>query len=185
MAWQNKLESFTQDNDGVSVQVIGPSEVRRQIRTRWLVGCDGSRSAVRHCLGLSFEGGDYEEAFLLADVHIDWSMPDDEMVMELTPEGPLVAFPLPEPGRWRLVDTTGVIDAKDPESIVARFRDLLTSYVAPGAAVDAVELDLFFSHPPPGGQLFPRPPLLCGGRRRTRAQPSGRAGDEYRRSGCF
>jgi 2-polyprenyl-6-methoxyphenol hydroxylase-like FAD-dependent oxidoreductase len=88
VAWQNKLESFTQDNDGVSVQVIGPSEVRQEIRTRWLVGCDGSRSAVRHCLGLSFEGGEYQEAFLIADVHIGWSMPDDEIVVELTPEGP-------------------------------------------------------------------------------------------------
>jgi 2-polyprenyl-6-methoxyphenol hydroxylase-like FAD-dependent oxidoreductase len=49
----------------------------------------------------------------------------------------LIAFPLPESGRWRLVDTTGVVDAKDPGSIVARFRDLLSRHVAPGTAVDA------------------------------------------------
>jgi 2-polyprenyl-6-methoxyphenol hydroxylase-like FAD-dependent oxidoreductase len=136
VAWHTALEGFTQDTDGVSAQVAGPAGARREVRARWLVGCDGSRSAVRHGLGLSFEGGEYEEVFLIADVHIDWSMPDDEIHMELTPEGPLIAFPLPEPGRWRLVDTTGLVDAKEPDSIVARFRDLLTRYVAPGASVD-------------------------------------------------
>src|SRR5262249_55044898 len=34
----------------------------------FLVGCDGAHSAVRHGLGIPFEGAAYEDSFLLADV---------------------------------------------------------------------------------------------------------------------
>jgi 2-polyprenyl-6-methoxyphenol hydroxylase-like FAD-dependent oxidoreductase len=135
VAWRTKLYSLTQDSNGVSVQLAGPSEVRQEIRAGWLVGCDGSRSAVRRELGLAFEGEEYEELFLIADVQINWPMPEDEFVIDLTVEGPLVAFPFPEPGRWRLVDTTGLVNSKDPESIVGRFRELLNHHIAPGVSV--------------------------------------------------
>ena len=54
-------------------------------------------------LELPFEGADYEESFLLADVRLAWERPDDEITITLIPEGPLVAFPFHEPGRCRLV----------------------------------------------------------------------------------
>ena len=59
---------------------------------------------------------------------------EDQIAFFLTSEGPIVSFPFPEPGRWRLVDTTVLLEAKDQEGIVARFRDLITRHVSPGAS---------------------------------------------------
>jgi 2-polyprenyl-6-methoxyphenol hydroxylase-like FAD-dependent oxidoreductase len=135
-AWGRKLESFTQDAEGVSARVVDLDGTPREVRASWMIGCDGARSAVRRGLNLAFEGGEYEERFLLADLHVGWSMPDDQAVIALTPGGPMVCFPLPEPGRWRLVDTTGLVDAQTPEAIADRFRSLVNEHVAPGTVVD-------------------------------------------------
>ncbi len=109
----------------------------REARASWLVGCDGSRSVVRKSLGLGFEGGEYEERFLIADVKLDWGfpVPDDEMVFLLSPDGPIVGFPFPEAGKWRLVDTSGKVEADGDDAIVARFRDVVTRYGSASATV--------------------------------------------------
>jgi len=125
------LESFDRDGAGVTARFADGSE----IRAGWLIGCDGARSVVRKGLGLEFEGGEYEERFLIADLRVTWDLPDDEIAMVLTPEGPLIGFPLPG-GNWRLVDTTGSVDSDDPARIVGRFRELVNRHAAPAATVD-------------------------------------------------
>ncbi|MBV8229037.1 MAG: FAD-dependent monooxygenase [Planctomycetaceae bacterium] len=134
---ETSLTSFAQDGAGVTATLADSEGRTSEVRAGWIVGCDGSRSVVRETLDLRFEGGEYEELFLIADARVDWGMPvaEDEIAFFLTPEGPIVSFPFPEPGRWRLVDTTGLVEAKDQEGIVARFRDLITQHVSPGATI--------------------------------------------------
>ena len=124
-----------------------------------------------------FEGGEYEELFLIADVRVDWGMPvaEDEIAFFLTPEGPIVSFPFPEPGRWRLVDTTGLVEATDQEGIVARFRDLITRHVSPGTSItDPTWTSSFHIHRRvvdtfrAGGPSSPATPRTCT------ARPAGR-----------
>ena len=50
------VESFEQDADGVSVACADGT----RLRARWLVGCDGGRSAVRKQAGFAFPGTDPE-----------------------------------------------------------------------------------------------------------------------------
>ncbi|WP_245687139.1 FAD-dependent monooxygenase [Streptacidiphilus griseoplanus] len=50
-----RLTSFTQDDDGVTLEVTGPDGPHR-LRTAYLVGCDGGRSTVRKQLGIGFPG---------------------------------------------------------------------------------------------------------------------------------
>ncbi|MFO1036250.1 MAG: FAD-dependent oxidoreductase [Geminicoccaceae bacterium] len=45
------------------------------IEADWLVACDGSHSAVRHLMGLSFEGRVFEDRFLIADVKMPADYP--------------------------------------------------------------------------------------------------------------
>ncbi len=42
-----------------------------EVRTPYLVGCDGARSFVRQTLGIDFDGYTEPETFLLGDVLID------------------------------------------------------------------------------------------------------------------
>src|SRR5262245_45603579 len=67
-----ELLSFQDDTDGVQALLALPAGDRQTIHCRYLVGCDGAHSTVRHALGLSFEGGAFPVGFLLADVELDW-----------------------------------------------------------------------------------------------------------------
>jgi 2-polyprenyl-6-methoxyphenol hydroxylase-like FAD-dependent oxidoreductase len=78
------------------------------MRCRYLVGCDGAHSVVRKSLGLAFEGGRFDEQYMLADVCVDWSLPHELIVrsQHLDEEGQvddlLVCIPLPGRGRYRM-----------------------------------------------------------------------------------
>jgi 2-polyprenyl-6-methoxyphenol hydroxylase-like FAD-dependent oxidoreductase len=51
-----RLESFTQDETGVSAQVKGVDGTSDAIRAAYMVGCDGGASTVRKALGISLRG---------------------------------------------------------------------------------------------------------------------------------
>ncbi|MFF8958138.1 FAD-dependent monooxygenase [Streptomyces sp. NPDC014894] len=103
-----ELVSFAQDADGVTSRLITASGARREIRSRFLVGCDGAHSVVRKTLGISFEGGAFPEEYMLADVEVDWDLPYGYGVRatHLGPDGAvddlLVCVPLPGSGRYRM-----------------------------------------------------------------------------------
>ena len=59
-----ELSSVTQDRDGVTATLADG----RTFRARYLVGCDGVRSAVRTSLGLDFPGRSAVRSIMLADV---------------------------------------------------------------------------------------------------------------------
>jgi 2-polyprenyl-6-methoxyphenol hydroxylase-like FAD-dependent oxidoreductase len=50
------LESFTQDADGVTAEVVRSDGTRGTVRATYLVGTDGGRSTVRKALGIALEG---------------------------------------------------------------------------------------------------------------------------------
>jgi 2-polyprenyl-6-methoxyphenol hydroxylase-like FAD-dependent oxidoreductase len=70
-----ELRSFREVDDGVEASLAGADGTVETARCRYLVGCDGAHSAVRHGLGLPFEGGRFPAEFLLADVEIAWEIP--------------------------------------------------------------------------------------------------------------
>ncbi|WP_337174783.1 FAD-dependent monooxygenase [Paludisphaera sp.] len=122
--WGTRLESFKTDMDGVTAELKDDEGRTSYVRAKWLIGCDGTRSVVRQGVGLEFRGREYPERFLLADAEVSWGLPADEASILLTPEGALVAVPLPDEGRWRLIDATGRSDAATPEAVLARLQRL-------------------------------------------------------------
>jgi len=59
---------------GVSARLSFADGRHESLRSAWLVGCDGAHRAVRHRLGLRFEGAPYEEEFLLGDFAVEWGI---------------------------------------------------------------------------------------------------------------
>ena len=99
-----ELVDFTSQSDGIraEVQNIVTGEIET-IRTKYLIGCDGAHSFVRKKLGLTFIGTRFPDVFSLADIHINWQFPHNEIVAFLDPRGICAAFPLKEENRYRLL----------------------------------------------------------------------------------
>ena len=123
--WNTRLTQFASSADAVRV-TIRTASGEQTIEASWLVGCDGAHSTVRKGLHLDFGGTAYEENFLLADVDLQWPLTADAAHLMLLRDGLVPAIPLPEPGCWRLIDTTGAPHANEEEAIVNRFRELLS-----------------------------------------------------------
>ena len=134
--WGTRLASFKSDTAGATAELKEGGRTS-YVRAKWLIGCDGARSTVRQGLGLTFEGTEYPERFLLADADVAWDLSADEVSVVLTPEGAMIAVPLVEEGRWRLIDATGRSDASAPEAVVARFRELAGPVSGLGGRVGA------------------------------------------------
>jgi 2-polyprenyl-6-methoxyphenol hydroxylase-like FAD-dependent oxidoreductase len=101
--WNTELESFSQDAGGVVAQVRTSDDETRTISAKYIVGCDGPKSLVRHALGLKFEGSTFERIFYVADAQVNWQMSHDTLHVCFSPESFVVFFPLKGEKRYRIV----------------------------------------------------------------------------------
>ncbi|MQY17778.1 rifampin monooxygenase [Nocardia macrotermitis] len=69
---------FAQDDEGVDVELADGE----RLRARYLVGCDGGRSAVRKLMGVGFPGEPSRTETLLGEMEVD--MPQEEVVAKVT-----------------------------------------------------------------------------------------------------
>ncbi len=101
--WQTELESFSQTDRNVTARVKNADGATQQIEAKYLVGCDGPKSPVRHALGLSFEGSTFERLFYVADVQIDWAYGHDALQVCLSRNSVVAFFPMRGERRYRIV----------------------------------------------------------------------------------
>lgn len=116
--WLTGLESFSQDDAGVSVDVKTPDGAIETIEAKYLVGADGAKSPVRHSLGMTFEGSTFERMFYVADVDIDWDVAHDALTAVLMKNNLLAFFPMTGEKQWRIVGTFPDEVAKDEGDIL-------------------------------------------------------------------
>lgn len=74
------------------------------VDTAFLVGCDGAHSTTRHLLQLPFDGAEYEDRFMLADVETNDALPGDQLQLCPSTFGPVAIFPM-SARRRRIVAT--------------------------------------------------------------------------------
>ena len=129
-------------------------------------------SAVRAQAGIEFAGASYASSFVLADVTMDWGLPEDEVQLFFSPAGLVVVAPLPG-GRHRVVatldeapehpgvtDVAALLDARGPavgttvHSVVWSSRFRVHHRLAETFRRDSVLLagDAAHTHSPAGGQ---------------------------------
>src|SRR5262245_41928443 len=101
--WNTELESFAQGAGGVVARVKTSSDKKQTIAAKYVVGCDGPKSLVRHILGLTFEGSTFERIFYVADAQVDWQMMHDSLHVCFSPDSFVVFFPLKGDKRYRIV----------------------------------------------------------------------------------
>ena len=129
-----------QDAEGVSVSLRRAGTMQR-CTARYLVGCDGAHSTLRHLLSLPFEGAQYKASFLLADVETNEALPADALQLCPSPQGPLAIFPM-SAHRRRVVATIPEPQGDAPSlELVQR---LLKERAPPGIEAHAVHWASYF-----------------------------------------
>jgi len=94
--------SMVQTGQRVLVTLERMDGTTEQIDASYVVGCDGSRSAVRQATGLEFQGGGYDQSWLLADIVLDPGLDPNWLHGFTSIDGPIFFFPLPN-SIWRIV----------------------------------------------------------------------------------
>jgi 2-polyprenyl-6-methoxyphenol hydroxylase-like FAD-dependent oxidoreductase len=84
-----------------------------EVNAKYVVGCDGAHSAVRHLLNLPFEGAEYNDSFILADVETNDALPEDELQLCPSEFGPVAIFPM-SANRRRVVATVDRVEGDAP-----------------------------------------------------------------------
>ncbi|MEM7282501.1 MAG: FAD-dependent monooxygenase, partial [Pseudomonadota bacterium] len=113
---------------GVTVTVSCP-DGDYQIETDYLLACDGSRSPIRHMMGLDFEGRIFEDNFLIADVRFKQQRPAERWFRFDPPyPGDSSLIHKQPDGIWRLdfqlgwdIDKTEAVKIENVEPFVRGF----------------------------------------------------------------
>ena len=116
--WQTELESFSQDESGVRAVVKTGGGDAETIEAKFLVGCDGAKSLVRHTLGLTFEGSTFERLFYVADTQVDWKFEHDSLYACLAQNTITAFFPMTGEKQFRIVGTFPEGHEKDEGEIL-------------------------------------------------------------------
>lgn len=110
--YETSFVSAVQSDDHVKVTLDHKGR-GEELSAAFVVGCDGAHSTVRHLLNLPFEGAEYNDLFLLADIESNEALPADELQLCPSEFGPVAIFPM-SATRRRVVATIEKADGDVP-----------------------------------------------------------------------
>lgn len=137
--WSTRLESFEHDDEAVTVLLRsggGSGAGHESVRARYLWGCDGGHSTVRKTLQLPLTG-EAAHTWLIADAVVHTDLQRDGLHWLFPAGGALMLFPFPDPGKWRLLDTTGEGEPDHPGQIARQFSTRLSQALGRDTPVDS------------------------------------------------
>ena len=104
---QVELVRFFPGADKVAVTLRHADGHEELLEVPWLIGCDGAHSAVRHGLGMQFEGNTLASDWILADIHLTGLGANaNDVNTYWHSSGVLVVFPI-STGRYRMIADVG------------------------------------------------------------------------------
>lgn len=130
-----QLLTFAPGDQDVAATLRRPDGTQETLRPRWLLGCDGAHSTVRHGLGAEFVGSAYPTDWLLADVRVRGPVPKNQLSIFFHADGVLVFFPI-DGDRMRIIADLGP-STNDPRPPDPTLEDVqrMVSHRGPSDAV--------------------------------------------------
>ncbi|MFE0176928.1 FAD-dependent monooxygenase [Streptomyces sp. NPDC059002] len=112
--WSSEVTGISQDESGVTVELGAAEAAPETLRARYLVGCDGGRSAVRKLAGIGFPGTPATMTAMIGDVELP-DLPEDYIWWRRRPTGDYSAIAF-EAGWHRLItfEYDRVVDRAEP-----------------------------------------------------------------------
>ncbi|KAK1756938.1 hypothetical protein QBC47DRAFT_298270 [Echria macrotheca] len=140
-------KDISQDKDGVSTKLEKQDGSEEMVRSKYVVGCDGAHSAVRHAAtNLTFEGAAYPVDFILCDARLnDSNVPTDTFALCLG-NGALALFPLGNGVLRVVVAGNNILSEEEPK--LEDFQAFFTAFTPPGSGTlsDPIWLTRFRLH---------------------------------------
>ncbi|MGY5059970.1 FAD-dependent monooxygenase [Streptomyces sp. 900105755] len=123
--WSSEVSGVRQDEAGVTVELRTAQAASTTLRARYLVGCDGGRSAVRKLSGIDFPGTPATMTALCGDVELP-DLPEEYIFVRRCPDGHFSVYDF-EPGWYRVITSEydHVVDRDEP----ATFEQLRKSLI--------------------------------------------------------
>lgn len=95
------VQSVVQGDNGATVVLVKSDGSEETVRAKYVVGCDGAHSVVRHSMDVEFHGASYQQHFAVGEVLINWDGFGDKVHIMLG-DGLLILLPLSQ-GKIRIV----------------------------------------------------------------------------------
>ena len=111
---ETELLSFEQCTDEVACVLRNADGGQNAVTAKYLVGCDGAHSVVRHGLGFAFPGRKDGLRWVLADVELSGDVPDADVASLWSRSGILLLFHFGE-NIWRVVAEEPLADHDLPK----------------------------------------------------------------------
>lgn len=144
--WQTRLESLSQDDEGVKATLKSNNGTVQEIEAKYLAGCDGAGSETRHLLGLGFEGTTIPRLFYVADVEMESELNRDTLYPVFGADSFVLFFPMHGEKHWRLVGNLPEHEGKeDPPEILYEQIELKVKSLAQ-VPLDITNVRWFFSY---------------------------------------
>ena len=116
------LTGLTQDDDGVTATVSGPAGAS-EIKARWLAGCDGGKSTIRHLAGIAFLGETLEtHRMLVGDFRVP-GLDREHWHIWRSAEGFLGLCPLPSTASFQF--QASIAPGLNPAAVLENYQDLV------------------------------------------------------------
>ena len=110
---ETELVSFEQSEEEVQCLLRDADGEPKNVKAKYLVGCDGAHSAVRHGLGLPFPGKKDGLRWVLADVELSGDLPEADVASFWSRLGILLLFRFDE-NVWRVVAEEPLVSEDAP-----------------------------------------------------------------------
>jgi len=120
--WNTQLLNYENNKDGVSALLKDTKGNTQSIQSRYIIGCDGAKSQIRHQMNISFEGSTIERTFYVADVAIKSDVINKkEGFINVIKNGFVLIFGMPETDRFRII---GVLSDEEAAVENISFEDI-------------------------------------------------------------
>ena len=140
--WNTELVAIEQHSTHVDATLRQPDGSTRILRSPWVAGCDGARSAVRDQCGIGFPGAPYEHVFFVADTEATGPMKAGELNVYLWQAGFHLFFPMRGQDRWRVI---GILPKPLRDRNDLTFQDLVADIRREAGAELSFKQCLWFS----------------------------------------
>ncbi len=107
-----ELLSFTNEDEFVTSEIRTPSGEIKVIKSKFLIGADGSNSLVRNLLGIPFPGKTHKQRLFITDCEAQLPLPEKEFFFTFKNDYILGCFPI-DSNRWRIDGLIPALQQKD------------------------------------------------------------------------